>query len=157
MRVSFLLFCLVFLFSGCVSKKVLVQEDLVHEQALVNSKSVQIKKENKVIAYIVLTYLNQVDEKFVDEEFDKFVVGVYTPLQDGFASQIEIVLNEDANTTLVEKLDYENKILEVIPSKNVWNTYYLVQSKKRKSKEIKVTFENEEFDKTSLVFRKDYL
>jgi hypothetical protein len=147
----------IFLLSGCVSKKILVEEDLVYEQALKSSKSVQIKDGKKIQAYIVTTYINLIDSPYVPKNTnEKFLISIYTPQKTSLSSEIEFSINEDVNNTIVQTLSLKDDILKVLPTFSSWNRYYYVEIEAQENKTIKVEFATEAYGKTGIVFNKNY-
>lgn len=158
MRLILLSILSVFLLSGCVSKKVLVKQDLVNEQALIHSKSVQIKDGTKAVVYIVATYLNEIKSKYISNSTnEQFLVGLYQPEKSALNANVEFVINDDANNTIVQKLQHDDKLLKLIPSYSSWNSYYLVEIKSQNTRTLKLEFITKEYKKTGINFKKNYL
>lgn len=157
MKIASLLLFIAFIFSGCVSKKVLFEEDLRAEQALVNSKSVQIKEGEKVVAYLIVTYLNEIQSEYIpNTKNDKFLIALYKPQEVKDIGEIEFSINSDTNNTIVKKLEKDDKLLTILSNRSIWNSYYLLEIFPQKKRTLSVEFKAKEYQKTGVIFNKSY-
>jgi hypothetical protein len=154
-KVLILLFFTIFLI-GCSSKENFLHKTGIEEQALVNSKTIQLKEGEVTKAFVVVTYLNQIEEKYRKDNLDKFIVGVYAPQKySKMLSKLKIYIDEEKEVTTIQKLSNDDERLKLLSSSNVWNTYYLVCAPKVLAPRITLLFEGD-FLPVSVTFSKKY-
>lgn len=192
MKKFFVVFLVGFFLIGCSEKAPMLNKNGIEEQALVDSKTIQLTQGKEILAFVVVTYLNLVDKKYRNDDLDKFVVGIYaTQKYSDTAEKIKFTLHnnvlkpvesatdyafirdnnetsdlETENTDLIAKsaetavqvLDVNDTRLQVIPSSNVWNKYFLISTKKELAKTITLSFDSlgGEFGTKKVTFKKRY-
>ncbi len=148
--------------SGCSKMPLRVfEKDRFYEMSLLNTKKAQLINSFETKATIIATYLNPLDDKIDDKEMETFLVGVY--IDNDFSGEkkglnnplYRLSLNGEQNLIRKKKLDENDIHLKLIPIVKKWFDYYLIEFPKTKSKELKITFENEQFGKVQLVFSKE--
>lgn len=144
--------------SGCVSKKILVSDDLLFEQALIKSKSVRIQDANgKVVAYILATYINEVTNEIItDTNSERFFITIYQAQEASKIQDLHFTINGDSQNTHVQKLDPKDPLIAKFAKQNSWSDYFLVTSKKQNTRTILVEFLNKEHAKVGVNFSKNY-
>jgi hypothetical protein len=154
-KVFILLFFTIFLI-GCSSKENFLHKTGVEEQALVNSKTIQLKEGKVIKAFVVVTYLNQVEEKYRKDNLEKFIVGIYAPQKyNQILSKLKIYVGKEKEAGTMQKLANNDERLKLLSSSNVWNTYYLVTAPKVVAKTVTLFFEGD-FSPASVIFSKKY-
>lgn len=151
-----------FLMIGC-SKNITIDKldpQRVGELTIVNTRKGELANQNSKII-ILATYLNPIKTSEIDKSKENFLISIYLSKKDENGKGdnnpfYQIHLNGDILMDDIRVLDKNAKILKVIPTKNRWSEYYLVQFPKQKTKTLKITFENAEHIKTTLTFSKEF-
>lgn len=192
MQKIFIVFLVGFIFFGCSQKAAVIKQSGIEEQALVDSRTIQLTQGKEILAFVVITYLNLVDKQYRNDNLDKFVIGIYAPqkhsnttekikftLHNNVPKPIEGVVDyshmNDNNVTNIAEIDNENllpknalttvkaldindSILQIIPSSNIWNKYFLVSTKSELAKSITLSIDSTggEFGAKKVTFTKRY-
>lgn len=136
---------LLFLFIGCSQKynEYAKSTDIVREQALTLTQKAVIKEGINVKAFIVVTYINKIDHKLVeqDESKEKFIVSIHIQSEENkeLYEKISFSVNGEKDY-IVTPLSNDAKILQILPAVASWNKYFLVEAQK-KPKTRGVSFE----------------
>jgi hypothetical protein len=147
---------------GC-SKNITIDKldpQRVGELSIVNTRKGELESQNSKII-ILATYLNPIKTSDIDKSKENFLISIYLSKKDenkkGYNNPFyQMHLNDNILIDDIKVLDKKAKILKVIPTKNRWSEYYLVQFPKQKTKTLKITFENAGHSKTTLTFSKDF-
>ncbi len=159
-----IIFSVVLSFSifGC-SKNITIDklnQDRVHELSIVNTRKGELNNQNSKII-ILATYLNPIKTSEIDNTKENFLISIYLSKKNEKSKSsnnpfYQIHLNNNISMEDIKILDKKAKILKLIPVKNRWSSYYLIQFPKQKTKKLKITFENEQHNKTTLTFSKEF-
>ncbi len=137
-------------FSACSSYSITkyFDKDEFYLKSLQETKKSDILINNEVKAIFTATYLNNVDEKY-DDKFVNFIVSIYEVEK---SDSFDIELNEKKYTELT-KLTNDSELINSIPLKNSWATYYLVKfDKNEEDKTLSLKFRNQKNQETLLNF-----
>lgn len=166
MKYVFLAVFAVLFFGGCSYKhdSLYVGSKKTTEQAVANTKKIQILKDKKPIIFTTVTYLNSINNKtFVDKNLEQFVVGVHfvnSSIEQSKQAQvlkdINFKIDDNVKDVNVTKLNSNSPILLIIPASTPWSVYFLVETKKIKKNIIKFSFKIHPYAWESLNFEKDY-
>lgn len=152
LSLSFIIYTL--FFTGCSSYSITkyFDKDEFYLKAIQETKKTDILLNSEVKVILTATYLNRVDEKF-DNNTHNFIVSIYNSNQKNEPTKdINLTLNEK-NFKEISYIEQGNSLLESIPLKNSWATYYFVKFEKEKDvEELKLTLKNQEFLEASLSF-----
>lgn len=152
-----------FLFIGCsnTKNKYVLPTDILHEQALTQSKRATIKDGNQAQVYITVTYLNQIAHPLVkkDNKTEKFIINVYVPNDENqkLYDEVSVIIN-DKEQKFLRELKPTDKLLSLIPAVTSWSKYYLfVTPIEQRSKNITFKFKTKTNQSKTITFAKDYL
>jgi hypothetical protein len=133
-------------FTGCSSYSITkyFDKDEFYLNSLQYTKKADIIENDEVISIFTATYLNKVDDKY-DDNYENFIVSVYvannkktgTPVitldkQSYSEEEEKEEISYEKNYLQIEKVEKVSKMIESIPLKNAWATYYLIKLDKSK-------------------------
>jgi hypothetical protein len=118
-------------FTACTSKNATnyFKHDTTYANSLQYTKSTTIKDKNEVKAIFIATYLNKIDEKFDDKQYDQFIVGTY--IKDGYVNLYTLTLNL-LRPHQKEPFDENHPLYGKLPLFNKWASYQIIKFKKQK-------------------------
>ncbi len=152
---------ILFLISACSSKSSFFSEDLLEKSAIVNSKKGQLYSSLEIKSTIVATYLNPILPKYRDSKNEFFLIGVFIDKDSPLKSERGLynssyTLNLDGKKPInIKELESHHALIRMIPIKNQWSHYYLVEFKSSLAESIKMSFKNEYYGEILLEFEKD--
>jgi len=164
LKLSFLSLLILFL-SGCQSAmSIFSKRDGQYEKSLQYTKIGTLTYKNSTKAIINITYLNSVDSKKWDDQYQNFLVGIYMSdknINETFINNpnYKLTLNNNkfiSSTVLTKK----NSLYNNIPLKNPWAKYYILTFKKDKlfynnNQILSLKYANPLFGKVQLSFQKE--
>ncbi|KFL34887.1 MULTISPECIES: hypothetical protein [unclassified Sulfurospirillum] len=150
---------IVFLISGCASKLSENESEKTLDYGMANSKKIEIKNSETSKTFVLITYLNPIQHELITQESEKFVVGTYKATGDGAFDKAILskfkVNGSDANLSITP-LSQDAPILKLISTSNAWTNYVLVQAPKTDEIKMEISFENDQSQRVSTTFRKDF-
>jgi hypothetical protein len=148
-----------FLMVGCASKLSENESEKTLDYSVTNSKKIEIINSKTSKTFVTITYLNPINHDLVTQESEKFIVGTYKATGDGAFDTINLlkfkVNGNDENLT-VTQLSQDAPLLKLITSANAWTNYVLVQAPKTEEIKMEISFENDQSQRVSATFRKDF-
>lgn len=153
----FLPLLLIAFFLGCSSKeqfRALVNNDTLYTNAIAYTKKATIEKDNQTVAYMTITYLNQLYPlTYSDKEY--FLVGINIEnapnvlndtfflylLENEYDQTLKQTITLNTTPATIEKANL-NEFVNM-PLQNRWSSYYLVSFNKNDSTDLKMQFGNE--------------
>jgi hypothetical protein len=148
-----------FLMVGCASKLSENESEKTLDYSVTNSKKIEIINSKTSKTFVTITYLNPINHDLVTQESEKFIVGTYKATGDGAFDTINLlkfkVNGKDENLT-VTQLSQDAPLLKLITSANAWTNYVLVQAPKTEEIKMEISFENDQSQRVSATFRKDF-
>ncbi len=153
----------VFLLAGCSDKVNIytTPQDILHEQAITQTKKTVINSAKSIEAYITATYLNQVEHKLAgkNENLERFIVSLYVTNGEHklLYKDISIKINNLKALQSVNELKSNDPILEILSSSNPWAKYYLIEIPRIKTRVLTLSFDTDVYKSAKLSFQKDYL
>jgi hypothetical protein len=158
----FLFLLLFFIFTGCQNAfNVFNKNGTNYEKGLQYTKVKAIIYKNQTKAIINITYLNLVDTKKWDNEYQNFLVGIYIS-EDNELKNTQYINNtrykltiNDISFTKYKELKKDDKLYKSIPLLNPWAKYYVMSIyKNKKNKNIVLKYTNPNFGFILLSFEK---
>jgi len=148
-----------FLMVGCASKLSENESEKTLDYSVTNSKKIEIINSKTSKTFVTITYLNPINHDLVTQESEKFIVGTYKATGDGAFDKIMLskfkVNGDDENLTITQ-LNLDAPILKLITSANAWTNYVLVQAPKTEQVKMEISFENDQSQRVSATFQKDF-
>jgi len=148
-----------FLMVGCASKLSENEGEKTLDYSMANSKKIEIINSKTSKTFVTITYLNPINHDLVTQESEKFIVGTYKATGDGAFDKIMLskfkVNGDDENLTITQ-LNLDAPILKLITSANAWTNYVLVQAPKTEQVKMEISFENDQSQRVSATFQKDF-
>ncbi|WP_333803558.1 hypothetical protein [Sulfurospirillum sp.] len=145
--------------NGCATKLADDQHEKLMDYGMVNSKKIEIKNSETSKTFVIITYLNPINHELVDQESEKFIVGTYMATGNGAYEKAELsgfqVNGSDENLS-VTSLKQDAPVLKLVSTVNAWTNYVLVQAPKTEDINMEVSFENDQSQRVSVKFQKDY-
>jgi len=145
--------------------------DVYYEKAISNMQKVSLMQAMETKALLHAIYLNNVDpDLYHDGEYFYIAVHIiedaYDPKKHGLRNlnyQLRLIepSEEDKNKDVYYEpletieLDEDDKLRRTMPIQNQWNHYYLIKFKTTESKNIKLSFGNDRYGKSPLMFQKE--
>ncbi|QOG11174.1 hypothetical protein [Arcobacter sp. FWKO B] len=159
-RLVFSVFLLVMFIGGCSAKKPsYITENKIYSVALQNTQKNDVLYKSEVKAILSATYLNNVEDKYNDENHN-FLVGVFIVDKKAnetlFANSEYSLYMECDEVTSYKKLDHNELLASYIPLKNHWAEYYIISIKKEKQKTIMITLESKKYKDASVELPVNY-
>jgi len=154
---------MLFMFAGCSSKvnPYITSKDILHEQAITQTRKTTIKSDKNVKVYITATYLNQIKHELAGENknLERFIVSVYIPNYKNkkLYKNISIKINDINKNLSIKELNKNDPILKILSSSSIWTKYYLVEIPSIKAKILTLNIEYLFYDSANMSFQKDYL
>ncbi len=152
-----------FLIFGCSYKHEdkYISTKKVTQQSVANTKKSQIIKDGKIKLFVTVTFLDNL-KGIEDKRYDEFVVALHFPNIDNKGLNKDEILNNisfliNSQTPIYSaKIDKNDKLLQVIPASNPWNSYFLVKSYKTDSNFVNFTIKIFGYDDMKFRFEKAY-
>ena len=138
-------------FTGCSSSNAFSKFNLTPEQAKGENSmlSSKIYAKGKTVGVLSAIYLNQVFPKTYHEN-EVFYVSLY--LKNSLKGVAFSLNGEEA--LHIEELKRDNKFSSLLPSKEKWKKYYLVEFKKE-GKNLTLLVKTQEYKSDALLYFKD--
>ncbi|MDX1807935.1 MAG: hypothetical protein R3331_00210 [Sulfurospirillaceae bacterium] len=165
MKYIFFIIAGIIFLNGCSYKhdNLYIGSKKTTEQAVANTKKVQILKDKKPIIFATITYLDSIkNKKFVDKNMEQFVIGFHFR-NSGTKSKNNLDLKDvnfqiDGKTEGISviKLNSDSPILKIIPASTPWSQYFFVQTSRIPKNIIKFSFQIHPYAWESLDFEKDF-
>ncbi len=157
---KFYLFVFIFIFVGC-GKTTTVLNNFPHTieqaRAIEFTKKSNILYENRVNTMFFASYLNKIDEKYVSNTLDSFIIGFFRVNQENHEiskNGYTLTLNGLKPSYILE-LDPKSDLVKAISLKNPWAKYYLVKfDSKSEIKKLKLKLSHSLFGMTEIDFKK---
>uniref|UniRef100_UPI0040472EC0 hypothetical protein n=1 Tax=Aliarcobacter sp. TaxID=2321116 RepID=UPI0040472EC0 len=147
-------------FISCTSKnsafKYFEKED-IETKGIKLTKKIDILKNEEVEVIFWATYLNKIEDNFVNNENEEFLISLYfanSTSQDINKKEYKVLLNEKESLS-IEKIERDNQKYKDLMLKNYWGNYYLVKfnsSEDTDKLELKIT--NQKSSSAQLNFEK---
>ncbi len=156
-----ILFFILFIisFNGCQSAlNVFNKTGSQYEKGLQHTKVKNLIYENETKAIINVTYLNSMDNKKWDNEYQNFLIGIYISKDNKnksktYLSNAKYTLTENdryfVKNTIISK---EHSLYKNIPIKNPWAKYYIVSFIKGSDKILVLKYSHAKFGKVNFSF-----
>lgn len=119
-------------FISCTSKnsafKYFEKED-IETKGIKLTKKIDILKNEEVEVIFWATYLNKIEENFVNNENEEFLISLYfanSTSQDINKKEYKVLLNENEAIS-IEKIERDNQKYKDLMLKNYWGNYYLIK------------------------------
>lgn len=156
---------LFFILTGCQSAlNVFDKSGTNYEKGLQHTKVKAIIYKDQTKAIINITYLNSVDAKKWDNDYQNFLVGIYIS-EDNELKNTQYIHNtrykltkNNVGFTKYKELQKDDKLYKSIPLLNPWAKYYLMsiyKNKENTDKNIVLKYENPNFGFVLLPFEKE--
>jgi len=160
-RLTILSILLLFL-TGCSVKSGFFSNDELEQSAVINSKRGQIYSSLEIKATIVATYLNLALPEYKKSSNEMFLVSIFID-NDSKNKKEKAIHNASYSLTLngkkainIKELKYDNKLIRVLPMRNQWSTYYLVEFEKAKDENLKMIFKSDDYGEVVLKYLKEF-
>jgi hypothetical protein len=153
----------IFLLSGCQSAmSVFDKSNTQYEKGLQHTKVKPIVYKNETKAIINVSYLNSIDTKKWDNQYQNFLVGIYIN-EDEPEENMRYINNTNYSLTMNDKpfikqtiFTNQYKLYENIPLKNPWAKYYIISfNKNGESKVLNLKYKHLKFGELTLDFKKE--
>uniref|UniRef100_UPI0040482F83 hypothetical protein n=1 Tax=Aliarcobacter sp. TaxID=2321116 RepID=UPI0040482F83 len=119
-------------FISCTSKnsafKYFEKED-IETKGIKLTKKIDILKNEEVEVIFWATYLNKIEENFVNNDNEEFLISLYfanSTSQDINKKEYKVLLNENEAIS-IEKIERDNQKYKDLMLKNYWGNYYLIK------------------------------
>ncbi len=157
---KFYLFVFIFIFVGC-NKTTTVLNNFSHTveqaKAIEFTKKSNILYENRVNTMFFASYLNKIDEKYVSDNLDSFIIGFFRVNKENHEISKNgyiLTLNGLKPSSMLE-LDSKSDLIKAISLRNPWAKYYLVKfDSKSEIRKLKLKLSHPLFGKTEIDFKK---
>ena len=157
----FSFFITIFFITGC-SKSITIDQlniQKVQELSMVNTRKGELSNKNSKI-FILATYLNPIKTSALDNSKENFLISIYFSEQNNRSKEnnnpfYNIRLNKTILMDDIKLVNKNSKLLRLIPIKNRWSEYYIIEFPKQNTKTLKLSFENAQHKKVNLIFSKE--
>lgn len=158
MKFFYLLLCLSLslFFTSCTSALNHFQKDPQSARAIQYTKKADLVYNTEIKAMLFVTYLNKTDNNFDSSNTNTFLVGTHFTNKDNhdfLENDFQIQINNQEELEIT-KLDQESKLISVVPLKNKWASYYLVEIKNTEDDNFNISLLSPTLGKISVNFQK---
>ena len=160
MKKYYLSFSATFLlvFTSCSSTTSLnhFEKDPKSANAIQYTKKADLIYNKDINSMIFATYLNNIKDEFKSNELNSFLIGTHLVNKDNhdfIKNNYSITLN-NKKATNIKKINQKSDLVSIIPLRNSWANYYLLQFENDKSQDMNILFTHPTFGKTQINFQK---
>ena len=162
MRTVFPLLAALSLLTGCAKTTAydFFKIDAQHERAVSNLRTATIVKEKETKAIISSIYLNRVMPESYSGN-DVFYIALYLPKSSELFSEEgeeiegnQLLLNK-MHPVAVKNADENETLRSLMPVKNDWNRYYIVEFAAPEENLLTLTLESDQYGQAHLIYQRD--